>query len=383
MKNWRRVCILAVMASGVFGVQAFAAEKMAVPVVTELHFVADVSSALWEDIGYQIEGEYYFKLRDLGWRIGFDVEWDKENKITNLVLNEDAEDMSVAVDDADATATAVRQTVRISNGRIAHMSGYNIDGYTYYAIRDIAKLFDYSCQRNVETESIMLLEGGAVAQRAGKARLPANIDEIINEIANIKSKRQNDNGDRTIVEKLEARNYHLVEQNDLIYVGYSKSYDDIERYIQENLNEDFEISDYIVTESGDDEISLNAGNEYSDNGFPDEGRLCFRYNVAGARSDFGYDVSIYGGVVKLIQQVGTWNPNVLAKEFVPRYTEEEVIQIVLKEAGVTEGTHVESAYVRTHFHMRTEIFEYSVRVSFLDGAMGLRNIAYSLKDGEY
>lgn len=382
MKNCKRICMMAVIASGIFGVQAFAAEKTAVP--TEMKFQVKVNEALrnHEKSAYNIDGNNYFMLRDIGSVLGYGVEWDSESKMTSVILNQEAKDMSGKIGDANATATAIRGTIKVSNGRMASMQGYNIDGYTYYAIRDIAKLLDYSC--GWEAECILLAEGKAMEQRAKEITVPSNMEARVNEIVKEneewKSKRNDKEGDKEET-KFGPKELHAIKQKDVIYFGNSGAYGDIEKYIQENLNEDFDSSDYIVYENNPATgVPLAKGKEYVDNALPEKGQLRFYYEVGGARSNFGYTVRVFDGIVKIIQPFGEWNPNVEGKEFTPKYTAEEVVQMAIDDVGMGKGYALNETDVETYFDMKTEKFKYDAILYFTEGDMHLRGISRSFED---
>ena len=81
-------------------------------------------------------------------------------------------------------------------------------------------------------------------------------------------------------------------EDDVNYQYGSKDYDELENYFKENINEDFDISDYNCK---DMEAFIDG----------DLNILTLRYKVGSIDSNFGYNVMTDNGKVFLITQVGT------------------------------------------------------------------------------
>ncbi|HOM03537.1 MAG TPA: WG repeat-containing protein [Acetivibrio sp.] len=99
---------------------------------------------------YSINGNNYFKLRDLAYVLNgtgkqFEVTWDSVNKAINLIP-----DKSYTVSGGEmatgsknnATAYPSSATVYI-NGKAVELTAYTINGYNYFKLRDIGKAFDF------------------------------------------------------------------------------------------------------------------------------------------------------------------------------------------------------------------------------------------------
>jgi|GEM_PF-6797948 len=94
---------------------------------------------------YAINNKNYFKLRDVAMLIDFDVEWDDGTKTIMLDLS----DKYNPTDQVDkvlkkATAVPIKQNIIVNEVKLT-LSGYNINGYHYFSVRDIAEIADFEC----------------------------------------------------------------------------------------------------------------------------------------------------------------------------------------------------------------------------------------------
>lgn len=71
----------------------------------------------------------------------------------------------------------------------------------------------------------------------------------------------------------ENLNQKIVEES-VIYKDGSSNFDELEQYIQENVDTDFNLSDYSIKEFGEEENGVNL--------------ISFRLNVGGVPSDYGF-----------------------------------------------------------------------------------------------
>ena len=164
-------------------VPAMAAETTsAVP--TSAAVVIDGEAVDFE--AYNVNDNNYFKLRDLGTVLGFDVNWDNETKTisvdsaTGEVVTDDADEVvaddeattdKVAEEDADVAAdttdvadeataaaaalVAVESSATVLvNGEAVDMTAYTINDYTYFKLRDICGAFDYAVNWDNEEKVI-------------------------------------------------------------------------------------------------------------------------------------------------------------------------------------------------------------------------------------
>jgi len=101
---------------------------------------------------YNIGGSNYFKLRDLakvldGSPKQFGVEWDDDNNAINLakLMVYEADGSELALTGKQAAQTAMPSVARIYiDGAEADLASYNIGGFNYYKLRDLAKQIDFN-----------------------------------------------------------------------------------------------------------------------------------------------------------------------------------------------------------------------------------------------
>lgn len=97
---------------------------------------------------YNIEGNNYFKLRDLAAAFSgsdkqFGVQWDGEKQAISLQSNQPYTGKIFANDNAKQKNATINKAVIYKDGEKVPLQAYNIDGNTYFKLRDIGKLFDF------------------------------------------------------------------------------------------------------------------------------------------------------------------------------------------------------------------------------------------------
>lgn len=117
---------------------------------------------------YEINGNNYMKLRDLAQALTntdkhFDVTWDNNKKVINLVSGtaytsvggELPYNQEQAPDFAAKTQTATLNTSMICvDGKEVSLTAYNIEGNTYFKLRDIAGTFDFGVTYDNTTKAV-------------------------------------------------------------------------------------------------------------------------------------------------------------------------------------------------------------------------------------
>lgn len=112
---------------------------------------------------YNIDGNNYFKLRDLAYTLNgtakqFSVEWDGDNNAINLTggkaYEPDGNEMAAK---GTGAKTALPTSSKIYlNGRQVFFTAYNIEGNNYFKLRDIGKAFDFGVTWDGESKTIMI-----------------------------------------------------------------------------------------------------------------------------------------------------------------------------------------------------------------------------------
>ena len=111
---------------------------------------------------YTIDGYTYFKLRDVakaltGTVAGFDVRWDQEAKM--IALHTGAA-YKAQDGDADAAEFAKKAKAHLSESPVmvndaeATLEAYNIDGYTYFKLRDLGTALGFEVTWDKEAKMI-------------------------------------------------------------------------------------------------------------------------------------------------------------------------------------------------------------------------------------
>ncbi len=102
---------------------------------------------------YNIKEYNYFKLRDLAYVISgstkqFEVKWDGAKNAINLVSKTayTPEGTEMAKGNGKSKSASVSTAAVYVDGNKVSLSAYNIDGFNYFKLRDVMKLFDVSVE---------------------------------------------------------------------------------------------------------------------------------------------------------------------------------------------------------------------------------------------
>lgn len=98
---------------------------------------------------YTIEGNNYFKLRDLAYVVSgsgkqFEVTWDGERKAINLISNKAYTTVGgeMAIGDGKEKTPVVNTSMIYKDGAVVPLTAYTINENNYFKLRDIAQAFD-------------------------------------------------------------------------------------------------------------------------------------------------------------------------------------------------------------------------------------------------
>lgn len=293
---------------------------------------------------YTIHDKNFFKLRDVALLVGFNVGWDASTRKIKLNLFEDYNN-SVSQEDEiqeETSAFSMEQDIEV-NGVIVTLSGYNINGYQYFSIRDLAEIADFECTWNKESNLVSLSKD---FYEGGNQEDIENLNEIVKQYVD------------------EERKQKIIEENDVRYVAGSKDYDEIERFIVNNINPEFNLKDFLIEEySPLGDVVVDATNSESIATHIPLNMLDIRYYVGEYRTSFGYQVTVIHGRAKLVDYVGEWNKNFHLDEIrFPTISDEELEQ---KAAQYYPGLEIMDYSIVRTFDMETLTFEAAVSVSFI------------------
>ena len=109
---------------------------------------------------YTIDDYTYFKLRDIASAIRstdkeFQTIWNEETLSIHLLRGVTYDGSGITIGSATQNAVATTSTAKLYvDGERANVSAYTIQDYTYYKLRDIAKVLDFGVTWSEETWSI-------------------------------------------------------------------------------------------------------------------------------------------------------------------------------------------------------------------------------------
>jgi hypothetical protein len=110
---------------------------------------------------YHIDGNNYFKLRDLakvvsGTEKQFEVEWNTEKKAINLISNQPytAVGGEMAKGDGKSKNASLNTSKIYRDGNEVSLTAYNINGNNYFKLRDIASEFDIGITWDGKTNTV-------------------------------------------------------------------------------------------------------------------------------------------------------------------------------------------------------------------------------------
>lgn len=112
--------------------------------------------------GYNINGNNYFKLRDLADELSesannFDVVWNETAKQVELITGKDYSGTTGNYNPDTSAVNAVESSSKlIINGKETNVTAYNINGSNYYKLRDLGENLGFDVRWQQETDTIFL-----------------------------------------------------------------------------------------------------------------------------------------------------------------------------------------------------------------------------------
>ena len=130
---------------------------------------------------YNIEGNNYFKLRDIAIALNetgsnFDIGYDKATRAITLTKGT----AYTGAKEADAAATAGKKAATLSNqsvtldGAAVSLTAYNVDGFNYFKLRDLGDALGFAVAWDKEAKTIAVTAKAVEAPADDKTEAPAD-----------------------------------------------------------------------------------------------------------------------------------------------------------------------------------------------------------------
>ncbi|MCQ4935543.1 stalk domain-containing protein [Anaerotignum propionicum] len=302
---------------------------------------------------FSIKDKNYFMLKDIGFLLNLGVNWNSNNKKIEVLLSEPYSQLSPNLNKHIEGRQIIPATQTISvDGKDNTLNGYNIDGYLYFPISDIAQALNFSCKWDKNTKTVVISKEKKLPDDT-ELKVPENIDDLVN---------------LYLDERIEHK---TIETNDVTYITGSKNYDSIEKYIKENIDKKFNMKDFVVKESSPiNNVSIYSDNEESQeyiNQFVSPiNILDVRFYVDGYPTFYGYRIYVFSGYAKIINYMGKWN-NDFDKSKIQafKYTDEELKQMAIDKDGFQNKYPIKDVRIQRFFDMETLEFKADVEIVYL------------------
>lgn len=114
---------------------------------------------------YNIDGRNYFKLRDLAYLLNgtnsqFSVEWDKDSSTVSILTGNpytsDGSELDVSRGDKASTAIRSAQSIQIDGETRKDLMAYNIGGYNFFQLRELAEALGFDVDYNSNTNTAVV-----------------------------------------------------------------------------------------------------------------------------------------------------------------------------------------------------------------------------------
>ena len=195
------------------------------------------------------------------------------------------------------SVTKSKQTLIMDGKEYSDKECLHIDGYNYFKLRDMAEIMNFTCDWDDETNGILLTIGKETSETP---EIELSVDRFLNPDV-----------DQKIIEE------------DVVYVSGSRNYEEVEKYIRENVDEAFRANDYIITQD-----NMNGT-------LPGYHSLIMRLDVNGVSANVGYLVTCLNDKAALITFIGEKNEDFDINEAgePPQLSDEEAKQKAIEADG--------------------------------------------------
>lgn len=311
----------------------FAAEITATPSQNTLSVQSESSIEKVEAVpAYLYQDNNYFMLRDIGKIVGYQVNWDENTKQISMVKDESAQNLTGMSQPKQAESVIKsKQTLIIDGKEYSDKECLNIDGYNYFKLRDMAEIMNFTCSWDNATSTIILiLDKENATEDSDIPETNISIDRFLDSDL-----------DQKIIEK------------DVVYVSGSNDYSEIEKYIKENIDQNFSINDYDITED-----NMNGL-------LPGYDSLIMRLNVNGVSANYGYIVTCLNGKAALITFIGEKNTDFnMANTNESQLSDEEAKQKAIEADGY--DYKVDEQRIHRYFDMKDLTYKCEVETVYID-----------------
>lgn len=150
-------------------------------------------------------------------------------------------------------------------------------------------------------------------------------------------------------------NQHIIE-NEVSYTPYSQNYQEIINYIVENIDSEFTIEDYYISESGEYTTGYNS--------------LSFRLLVNGIISNYGFNFVLLDGKAELINFTNTYSkyddtPNTnISNLGIDLINDELMYQLAIEEDSLEEEVYEQ--YIEKYVDVETNKIINNVNTVYVD-----------------
>ncbi len=295
MKNIILKLVSIILASSLFYTSAFAMNDTVVAKPTKNTILLEMDGEKKEisDISiFSIDDKNYFMLRDVGYLLNLSVTWNSNKKNVEIILSEQYSGVSTNSTKTVKGKQIIPATQTISvDAKDNTLTGYNIDGYLYFPISDIAQALNFSCKWDKNTKTVVISKENKLPHDT-ELQVPENIDDLVNLYLNERIKHQT-----------------TIDTNDVTYITGSKNYDSIEKYMKENIDQKFNMKDFVVKESSPlENVSIESDNEetqeYINRFVAPVNILDIRFYVDGYPTHYGYRIYVFSGYAKIVNYMG-------------------------------------------------------------------------------